>query len=131
MDWVIYQIMPNHFHAIIELKNVGADRSILPVGATLRGCPGQTQRSAPTEGTNAPRDRQKTLGNVEGRFKSLTTHRYLEGIRLSNWPVLETRLWQRNYYEHVSRDEKDYQFIFDDVICNPQNREKDIEYPLK
>ena len=41
MDWVIYQIMPNHFHAIIELKNVGADRLISPVGATLRGCPAQ------------------------------------------------------------------------------------------
>ena len=36
MDWVIYQIMPNHFHAIIELKNLGVDQLISPVGATLR-----------------------------------------------------------------------------------------------
>jgi putative transposase len=35
MDWVIYQIMPNHFHAIIELKNLGVDQLISPVGATL------------------------------------------------------------------------------------------------
>ena len=34
-------IMPNHFHAIVSLHMVN-------VGATLRGCPRQTQRSAPT-----------------------------------------------------------------------------------
>ena len=64
-----------------------------------------------------------------GRFKSLTTRRYLDGVRQSNWQGFEGRLWQLNYYEHVIRDENDYQAIFDYVICNPQNWEKDVEYP--
>jgi REP element-mobilizing transposase RayT len=120
MAWGIYQIMPNHFHAIIELHTVGV---------TLRGYPaqkahaGQTRRSAPT-------DSRITLGDVVGRFKSLTTCRYIEGVHAGHWPRFTTRLWQRNYYEHIIRDEKNYQSIFDYVLCNPQNWEKDREYPV-
>ena len=42
MDWVIYQIMPNHFHAIIELKNVGADlreATTVPIRGAKAGLP--------------------------------------------------------------------------------------------
>ena len=35
MAWGIFQIMPNHFHAIIELRSVGATLSNNFVGATL------------------------------------------------------------------------------------------------
>ena len=135
MGWGIYQIMPNHFHAIIELKNVGADPPNSHVGADLCVCPGQPRRVAPTDGqhTNAPTDaaqnRRLTLGDVVGRFKSLTTFRYMQGIRAGHYQPFITRLWQRNYYEHIIRDEKDYQSIFDYIISNPHNWEKDQEYP--
>jgi putative transposase len=126
MGWGIYQIMPNHFHAIIELNCI--------VGATLRGCPGQTQRSAPTDGpqTNAPTDglnhTRLTLGDVVGRFKSLTTRHYIDGVRTSHWHPFTNRLWQRNYYEHIICDEIDYQSIVDYIISNPHNWESDQEY---
>jgi len=38
-----------------------------------------------------------------------------------------TRLWQRNYYEHVIRDEKEYQVIYDYILTNPLNWERDEE----
>jgi len=38
-----------------------------------------------------------------------------------------THLWQRNYYEHVIRDERDYQAIYDYILTNPQNWDKDEE----
>lgn len=63
-----------------------------------------------------------------GRFKSLTTRRYIDGVQNANWPPFPNRLWQRNYYEHVIRNEEDYQFIYEYVLCNPQSWELDREY---
>jgi len=114
----IYQIMPNHFHAIIFLN---------PVGATLCGCPingddnqGQTRRSAPTQ-------ENPSLSNIVQRFKSLTTNRYIAGVRQSHWQEFDHRLWQRNYYEHIIRDEHDLLTITDYILTNPQNWDKDDE----
>jgi REP element-mobilizing transposase RayT len=28
-------------------------------------------------------------------------------------------VWQRNYYEHIIRDEEDYQRIYDYILTNP------------
>ncbi len=44
------------------------------------------------------------------------------------WPRFEHRLWQRNYYEHVIRNERDLQAIYDYIIANPMNWEKDEEF---
>lgn len=80
---------------------------------------------------HAPTNSRLTLGGVVGRFKSLTTCRYIDGVRADRWPNFETRLWQRNYYELIICDEKDYQSVFDYVTCNPQSWEKDSEYRYK
>jgi len=37
-------------------------------------------------------------------------------------------IWQRNYYEHIIRDERDYQNILDYIETNPVNWEKDEVY---
>ncbi len=130
-----YQIMPNHFHALIHIKhnlqNIISDRNLLKqmdfhqseqnVGADLRVCPGQPQRVAPTE-------ELVSLQNFVQRFKSLTTTRYINGVHSYNWPHFELRLWQRNYYEHVIRNENDYRNLAEYIISNPQNWEKDDEY---
>jgi putative transposase len=39
-----------------------------------------------------------------------------------------THLWQRNYYEHVIRNEHDMLTITDYILTNPLNWEKDEEY---
>jgi hypothetical protein len=106
--------MPNHFHGIIVI-----DRD---VGAGLCACPGRPQRVAPTYD-------DVSLPEIVGRFKSLTTNRYIRGVKDYNWPRFESRLWQRNYYEHIIRNEREYQGIADYIFSNPQNWEKDIEYP--
>jgi REP element-mobilizing transposase RayT len=99
-----YQVMPNHFHCIIL---IGRD-----VGAGPRACP-QTLISLP---------------DILGRFKSLTTHRYIDGVKMNKWQRFDKRLWQRNYYEHVVRNEIEHQAISDYIFCNPKNWEKDSEY---
>jgi len=51
------------------------------------------------------------------------------GVRDKSWPRFEKRLWQRNYYEHVIRNERDYQAVYDYIIANPMNWDKDEENP--
>ena len=130
-----YQIMPNHFHALILLKhnltkNIHEIKSLNQidyqqmepnVGTDLRVCPGQPQRVAPTQ-------ERVSLHNIVQRFKSLTTRRYIDGVHNHNWPRFELRLWQRNYYEHVIRDESDYLNLAKYIVSNPQNWENDDEY---
>jgi len=38
-------------------------------------------------------------------------------------------LWQRNYYEHIIRNERDHLAIYDYILANPMNWEKDEENP--
>ena len=47
-----------------------------------------------------------SLGDVVHRFKSLTTKRYIDGVKQRGWPPFPGKLWQRNYYEHIIRDEQ-------------------------
>ena len=61
---------------------------------------------------------------------SPTTHKYIDDVDNKNWPQFYKRLWQRNYYEHVIRDEKDLDRIRDYVQANPDNWDEDKENPI-
>jgi len=82
-----YVVMPNHFHGIV---NVGA----APCGRpTTRNESGQPHRVAPT------------LVDIVHWFKTMTTNKYIRGVKEGDWLPFRKKLWQRNYYEHVIRDE--------------------------
>jgi putative transposase len=106
----VFQVMPNHFHGVLVIHNS-------PVGAGL--VPAQTSRA--TTGV-AP-----TLGKIVGAFKSITTHEYIQGVDKLGWPQFYKRLWQRNYYEHIIRDQADYERIAGYILDNPVNWDKDEE----
>ena len=116
----VFQVMPNHLHGIIIINNPDL------VGAGLVPAPARraTTRVAPTPAqTSAP-----TLGRIVGVFKSITTHKYIQGVDEFGWPVFKKRLWQRNYYEHVVRDQTDYERIAGYILSNPLTWEQDEEY---
>lgn len=71
-----------------------------------------------------------SLSDVMGRFKTLTTKRYIDGVRQFGWPPFHGRLWQRNYYEHVIRNEASLERIRDYILNNPLHWEKDPENPF-
>ena len=113
-----FVVMPNHVHGIIVL--VGANPlGVGPVGAGPRACPGRPQGVAPT----------MSLPDVVHRFKSLTTTRYRTGVLQDGWQPFPGRLWQRNYYEHVIRDEEELNRIQQYIIDNPGRWEDDVENP--
>ena len=98
-----YVVMPNHFHAIIQITNDDAS----PVGAGS-ACPNDTP-SGRVQGGQTPPLQRHTLGQIIGYFKYQTTKR----INLS------TRLWQRNYYEHIIRDQRSHNEIAEYILENP------------
>ena len=54
-----------------------------------------------------PTNGKTKLGTVLQAFKSITTVEYGRGVESFNWPRYERRLWQRDYWEHVIRIERD------------------------
>ena len=70
-----------------------------------------------------------SLPDVVHRFKSLTTARYRKGVLQDGWQPFPGRLWQRNYYEHIIRDEEELNRIRQYIIHNPTRWEDDVENP--
>jgi len=95
-----YVIMPNHIHFIIEI--LGKEESMAPMGGA-----------------------STKLGDIIGSFKSLTTVKYIENVKLKKWKSFDRRIWQKNYYEHIIRDEKDYERISNYINNNPINWNED------
>jgi len=119
IDIDAFQIMPNHMHGIII------------VGAGPRACPdgdwqtcdatGQAQGPAPTGINNL------SLPDVVHRFKTMTTKRYADGVKQNGWLRFKGRLWQRNYYEHIIRNDNDLNCIRDYISSNPLRWTEDLE----
>lgn len=64
-----------------------------------------------------------TLGRIVGALKSLSANHCRE-------KGLTGSLWQRGYYEHVIRNEKDYNEICEYIENNPARWVEDRYYPL-
>ena len=43
-------------------------------------------------------------------------------------PPFDKRIWQRNYWEHIIRDEKSYNEIAEYIVNNPINWHKDTMF---
>jgi len=141
-----YIVMPNHFHCIIQIHPqpstvgaslVGAQSHPQPstVRASLVGAPNSSTLSilksststvfrAPTR--DAPTMKCFILGDIVGAFKSMTTNAYIRGVKQYGWPSFNARLWQRNYYEHIIRDQRAYEKIAEYIIENPMRWTDDV-----
>ncbi len=104
-----FVVMPNHVHGMFFI--VGAGLALPLKGAAS---------SAPT------RSRPHTLGNVLRAFKSISAIGVNRALSRSGQP-----LWQRNYYEHVIRNEESLNRIRDYIATNPFRWELDRENPAR
>jgi len=103
VDLDTFIVMPNHLHGIILIND------------TCRG----GSRTAPANGP-----RRKTLGRLVGAFKTVSTKRINEMRGTPGLPV-----WQRNYYEHVIRNEEELDRIRQYIAGNPMRWDQDRENP--
>ena len=75
----------------------------------------------------APTVASLSLPEVVHRFKTQTTKRDIEGVKQSNWPPFDKRVWQRNYYEHIIRDQDSLARIRRYILNNPEEWPTDPE----
>ena len=66
-----------------------------------------------------------SLPDVVHRFKTLTTKKYIDGVKQYHWQPFDKKLWQRNYYEHIIRDEQSLHKIQEYIMNNPRDWERD------
>ena len=104
-----YVVMSNHIHGIIVI-----DRSVT-VGAQ-HAAPLPTQRFGVPPGS---------LGAIVRSFKSASTKLINEKRHTPGEPV-----WQRNYYEHVIRQDIDLDRVRSYIADNPRKWAEDVENPV-
>ena len=65
---------------------------------------------------------------VIGAFRSLSTRRYMAGVQNDGWPPFDGRLWQRNCYERIVRDEHNLNRVCAYIEQNPAKwlRDRDL-----
>jgi REP element-mobilizing transposase RayT len=116
----VFQIMPNHMHGIIS---VGA-------GFTPAQTPAQNDHTcenrAGVREYGAGVNPAPTIGDIVGAYKSLVSNECLKIYKSRN--EIMGRIWQRNYYEHIIRNESSYNTISEYIINNPQQWDKDKFY---
>jgi REP element-mobilizing transposase RayT len=93
-----YVIMPNHLHCILTIPNTSVESTKISVSEILQA------------------------------FKSKTTVEYIRGVKSGIFPPFDKRLWQRNYYEHIIRDEDDYNTKWNYIEQNPAKWAEDEYY---
>ncbi len=67
------------------------------------------------------------MGDIMDWFKTMTTNAYIRGVKELNWPPFPGRLWHRNYFERIIRDERELNNIREYIINNPARWEEDPE----
>jgi putative transposase len=103
-----FVVMPNHAHGVIVVGD--------PVGA-IHESPVRIARIADR--------RRMLLAKLVGRFKMISAKRINDLQSTQGQPV-----WQRNYYEHIIRDDDSLNRIRQYIADNPAQWEFDRENPV-
>ena len=107
----IWVVMPNHFHGIVVITRRGTARR----APTTCRAPAREQFGKPVAGS---------LSTIVRAFKSAVTKRINETRHTPG-----EKIWQRNYWEHIVRDENEWQRIQQYILSNPAKWEMDRNYP--
>jgi putative transposase len=135
-------IMPNHFHGIVIINNTGDDER-LNINEQTKGehkvrpytdgdcrgdsCnrPGINDDGNSNDYVHPTGTLANTIGRILQAFKSITTNRYINGVKMGLVKPFNKRLWQRNYYDHIIRNENEQIEIRKYIINNPLSWELD------
>jgi putative transposase len=105
-----FVVMPNHVHGILVITPVGATHA-----SPLRGANWTGARSGPRPGS---------LSAIAGSFKTAASKQINRMLGNAGESV-----WQRNYYEHVIRDEAELNRVREYIASNPANWNLDVDNP--
>ena len=101
----VFVIMPNHLHGIIIINDINLGVKI-------------------NETENMP----YRIGDIVGAYKSLVSNQCLKLYKTQN--VIMGKLWQRNYWEHIIRNEDAYYEIGNYILNNHLTWKEDKLYVI-
>ncbi len=113
-----FVVMPNHFHGIVKIVGAYGNTPLNGNTPVSRDMPQRAYCHTPL------RSPSRNLGAMVRGFKSAVGKRMNE---IGNTPG--AAVWQRNYFEHVIRDDDDYNRIAEYVENNPQRWMEDSLHP--
>ena len=120
-----FVVMPNHVHGIIRLHGMGELHSSDETMGEMHlfdGKRGECNSFNERGECNSPlRGPSQTVGAVVRGYKSAVTKKL-------NELTIGCAVWQRNYYEHIIRNERSYINIAEYIIDNPAKWEEDRFY---
>jgi REP element-mobilizing transposase RayT len=138
----VFQIMPNHMHGIISLRNinpiveltVGAGVNPVPTNKNNFNNNNMATAIAGAEFTSACSNDKNfnnmatakvapTIGDIIGAYKSLVANACLDIYKSRN--EIMGKFWQRDYYDIIIRDARAYLQISKYIENNPKNWKKD------
>lgn len=61
----------------------------------------------------------RSLPDIMHFFKTMTTNAYIRGVKSGMLPPFQKKLWQKSYYEHVIRNQQDYNEVWEYIENNP------------
>ena len=120
-----FVVMPNHFHGIIVIDDGDIGRGAMPRAQDIeeRESTGTLQRAPTKEEFGKPTS--NTIPTIIRGFKAAVT-KQINTIQIKagvyNMPE---RIWQKNYYEHVIRNETSLNKIREYIMSNPLNWKED------
>ncbi len=132
-------IMPNHIHGIIFITNECRGEVL-----SLRNDPNQNNQQTTNNndvlhqteefietnlknlGAETPPLRNPTLGQIVAYFKYQSTRQM---NKIEDAKTI-TKFWQRNYYEHIIRNERELKQKTDYILDNPSRWDEDDENPV-
>jgi REP element-mobilizing transposase RayT len=110
-----FVVMPNHVHGIIWSEDPPANYA---------DTVGSRRRRAPTMVEQFGKPVRGSIPTIVRAFKSAVTKRINQMRNTPGAPV-----WQRNYYEHIVRDENELNRIREYINNNPLNWAMDQDNP--
>ncbi len=114
-EWIV---MPNHFHGIVFIRPTVEERTQSP--APLQPLQGYGYQLETGMAIRKP----KSLSSLIAGFKIAVTTKINGDRHTPRKPV-----WQRNYYEHIIRDEISLEKIRQYILNNPVSWEQDQLHP--
>ncbi len=126
-----FVVMPNHFHSILEIKFQKGNNEIEKfkspshtVGAIIRGYKIAAIKKIKDYILSPDENINESKGDSKGELQFAPTAP-TEKIK-----ELDFKIWQRNYYEHIIRNEQAYERISDYIRNNPKRWDDDKFYGI-
>jgi putative transposase len=125
-----FVVMPNHIHGvvwIIENELVGADGVRPYIRPDIH--PGEQPRTANPGAYHAEGTRRVPLRRVPRSLSSFISGFKAAVTSRAGRELNDANIWQRNFYEHIIRDENGLKKIWDYIDINPSRWQEDQLHP--